>query len=142
VPAPTRWLTRAVFFLGSFRSQFKKYCKKRAGRTGVRVRRGSPFDVLALGQCPPCDRGQNRRCIRIPQHCRARQRSPNGINKREQQRAARRAAKAAAKAASQEQEGEEGEEGEDVDDAATWPYGYEPDDDAPPPPPPGHLVAV
>jgi hypothetical protein len=43
--------------------------------------------------------------------------------------------------AGEEAEGEE-EEGEEEDDAATWPYGYEPEDDGPGPPPSGHLINV
>lgn len=65
------------------RSRFKKFCKLRAARAGVKTKRGSPFDGLRLTQCPRCDRGQHRRCLRLP-HCLAPRRSVNGINKREQ----------------------------------------------------------
>jgi len=47
-------------------------------------------------QCPRCDKGQHAKCLRLA-HCTAKERSPPGINKRKQARAALKAAKAAAK---------------------------------------------
>ena len=41
-------------------------------------------------QCPRCDRGLHRRCLRL-KHCTAKDRSPAGTNKREQGACARRA---------------------------------------------------
>ena len=80
---------------GAGRSRFKKYCKERARRRGTNVRRGSPYDGARPSQCLKCDRGQHRRCARLP-HCWARFRSPNGIRRRDLNRAANRAARAAA----------------------------------------------
>ena len=59
------------------------------------MRRGSPYDGARPSQCLKCDRGQHRRCARLP-HCWARFRSPNGIRRRDLNRAANRAARAAA----------------------------------------------
>ena len=71
--------------------KFRKYCMNRAKRLGTRAKRGSPFDLdNRPSQCPRCDRGQHRRCVRLP-HCRAGFRSPHGVNRRELNRAAARA---------------------------------------------------
>ena len=64
------------------RSRNQKYCKKRAGRAGPRKVVGSPLDGPRTTQCPRCDRGQRRRCLRLA-HCTARVRSPPGVNKRD-----------------------------------------------------------
>ena len=72
-----------------------KFCRERARRRGTNVRRGSPYDGARPSQCLKCDRGQHRRCARLP-HCWARFRSPNGTRRRDLNRAANRAARAAA----------------------------------------------
>ena len=72
-----------------------KFCRERARRRGTNVRRGSPYDGARPSQCLKCDRGQHRRCARLP-HCWARFRSPNGVRRRDLNRAANRAARAAA----------------------------------------------
>ena len=73
------------------KSRHKKYCRERAKRLGTNVRRGNPFDMDNRPTvCLRCDRGQHRRCERLP-HCRARFRSPSGLNRRELNRAAARA---------------------------------------------------
>lgn len=71
------------------RSRFKKYCKIRAGMSGVKIKRGSALEATTAGQCPRCDRGQHRRCIRGA-YCAARERSPPGCCKRSTERAAKR----------------------------------------------------
>ena len=47
------------------RSRNKKFCKERQGRTGVKVRVGSHLDGPAARQCPRCDRGKQKRCLRL-----------------------------------------------------------------------------
>jgi len=79
------------------RSGFRKFVRERAKKRGARKRCAHFEDGSALTtQCPRCDKGQHARCLRL-QHCTAKQRSPPGINKRKQARAALKAAKAAAK---------------------------------------------
>mmetsp|Transcript_348 Transcript_348/g.747 ORF Transcript_348/g.747 Transcript_348/m.747 type:complete len:100 (+) Transcript_348:74-373(+) len=80
------------------KSRFRKYCRKRAKALGTNKRRGNPFDpVNRPTVCLRCDRGQHRRCERLA-HCRAHFRSPDGVNRRELNRAARRAARQRMKA--------------------------------------------
>ena len=76
------------------RSRFKKFCKERAGMPGVKIKRGSALDAQTAAQCPRCDRGQHRRCIR-GFYCAARERSPPGCCKRSTERAAKRVEKQA-----------------------------------------------
>jgi hypothetical protein len=81
------------------KSRFKKFCKERAGMAGVKVKRGSALDESSSSaQCPRCDRGLHRRCIR-GSHCTARQRSPAGCSKRSMDRAAKREERCAQRAA-------------------------------------------
>ena len=66
------------------KSRFAKYCKNRAKRLGTNSRAGNPFEVGNHPTvCPKCDRGQRRKCARLP-HCRAKLRSPPNVNRREQ----------------------------------------------------------
>ena len=65
------------------RSRRKIYDKKKAARTGVKKQVGSHLDGPRERQCDRCDKDKHRRCARLP-HCKARARSPAGINKREQ----------------------------------------------------------
>ena len=68
----------------SRRARFSKYCKNRAKRLGTNARAGNPFEVGNRPTvCPKCDRGQRRKCARLP-HCRAKFRSPPSVNRREQ----------------------------------------------------------
>jgi hypothetical protein len=60
------------------------------------TRPGSPFDGLQPTQFPNCDGGQRRPCVHLPT-CFALQRSPPGVNRRQNKRAARKAARLAAK---------------------------------------------
>ena len=76
------------------RSRRKKYDKEKQGRTGVKIKRGSPLDASPAGQCAACDRGLHRRCDRLGVHCTARQRSPAGVNKRKEGKNSARAARA------------------------------------------------
>ena len=72
--------------------------KARAGLTGKRIKKGSPFDATGRATpCPRCDRCQHRPCSQL-QHCTAKTRSPPGIIgivKKEQGARSRRAARAA-----------------------------------------------
>ena len=61
---------------------------------GGKVKRGAAFEDAATAQCPRCDRGLHRACIR-GSHCTARQRSPAGCSKRAAERAEKRAARQA-----------------------------------------------
>ena len=72
------------------KSKHRKYCMMRAKRVGTQQKRGSPFEGNMKSQCNACDRGQHRRCERLA-HCHAGKRSPNGVNRRELDRAAARA---------------------------------------------------
>ena len=66
------------------KSGFRKFCKKRAKRLGTNARAGNPFEVGNRPTvCFRCDRGQRRKCARLP-HCRAKFRSPPNVNRREQ----------------------------------------------------------
>ena len=81
------------------RSRFKKHCRRRAKLLGTNHICGNPFDVDNVpSQCMRCDRGQHRPCDRLL-HCRAKYRSPNGVNKREILRAAARIQRQEQKAA-------------------------------------------
>lgn len=64
------------------RSQNRKYCKKRAGRTGTKVYRGAHFDEVPVTPCLRCEREQHRECARNP-HCTARAAPTRGVNKRD-----------------------------------------------------------
>jgi len=79
-------------------NNWRKFCKQRRNQRGVNPTLGASWDDVQVGQCPRCDKGQRRKCWRLP-HCSARRRSPNGTNRREQGRSTKRAAKAARKAA-------------------------------------------
>ena len=62
------------------RSRFKKFCKQRAKSRGVTSVLGPHWGFSSISQCLRCDRGQHRRCDRLP-HCTARTQSPRGVNK-------------------------------------------------------------
>ena len=66
------------------RSGFKKFVRNRA-KARPKPRRWAHFDDSSGGasQCPRCDKGLHRRCLRL-KHCTAKERSPPGINKRRQ----------------------------------------------------------
>ena len=85
-----QFLRLSLVTRGDGRSKFTKFCRRRAQLLGTNVRRGSPFDGRRPSQCLRCDRGQHRRCARLPT-CWARFRSPNGIRRRDLNRAAQRA---------------------------------------------------
>jgi len=85
--------------IGAHRSRRKKYAKEKAGRVGVKIKRGSHLEPSTDSQCPRCDKDLHKKCIRGPKCGGVRQRSPPGVNKREQERAALRMEKAAKKAA-------------------------------------------
>jgi len=73
-PCPHRRHTR--------RSGFKKFVRERA-KARPKQRRWAHYDDGSgdNSQCPRCDKGQHRRCLRLT-HCKANERSPAGINKR------------------------------------------------------------
>ena len=125
------------------KSKFKAYCRKRAKLLGRNIRRGSPFDPdNRPSQCARCDRGMHRRCERLP-HCRARFRSPNGVRRRELNRAAARARRAAAaRSAAQEAEAEENETEVYGDDDGPDEPPMPPPPPPPPPPPAAPMIAV
>jgi len=85
--------------IGARRSRRRKYAKEKAGRVGVKVKRGSHLEPSTDSQCPRCDRGLHETCIRGPKCGGVRERSPPGNNKRKQERETRRKEKAAKKAA-------------------------------------------
>jgi len=87
---------RALSPLSVGRSKFKAFVKK---RLRTRPRRWAHFEDSPATQCPRCDKGQHRACIKL-QHCTAKDRSPPGTgNKREKERASKRATKKATMAA-------------------------------------------
>jgi hypothetical protein len=90
-PCPHRRHTR--------RSGFKKFVRERA-KARPKQRRWAHYDDGSgdNSQCPRCDKGQHRRCLRLT-HCKANERSPAGINKRREERAKKRAIKAAVRRA-------------------------------------------
>ena len=62
------------------RSKFKAFVKR---RLRTRPRRWAHFEDSPATQCPRCDKGQHRSCIRL-KYCKAKDRSPPGTgNKRE-----------------------------------------------------------
>ena len=66
------------------RSRFKKFVRERAAKLR-RPKRKAHYEDLGAGesQCPRCDKGLHRKCLRL-KHCTAKERSPAGINKRNQ----------------------------------------------------------
>ena len=80
----SRTLTTACAVSLSRRSGFKKFVRERA-KARARPRRWAHFDDASgdATQCPRCDRGLHRRCLRL-KHCTAKERSPAGINKTKQ----------------------------------------------------------
>jgi len=80
-PRPILTLLRGVL-ARLIRYRYRKCCKKRRARRGTNAVVGSHVYEYTAAQCLRCDRGQHRRCARIPGHCVALERSPNGINRR------------------------------------------------------------
>ena len=70
------------------RSGFKKFVRERAKARPKQRRWAHYDDGSGNSQCPRCDKGQHRRCLRLP-HCKANERSPAGINKRREGECAR-----------------------------------------------------
>ena len=76
----------------------QRHCQKRRRATGKKpAKLPSPFYGYDPTWCEHCDGGKHRACARL-RHCWARKRSPPGVNKKEQDRAARRKQRAEAAA--------------------------------------------
>jgi len=63
----------------------------------VKIYRGAHFDETGVSQCLYHDRGQHKRCDRLDTCPPVQERSPKGMNKRDQERAAKRTDKDTAK---------------------------------------------
>ena len=63
------------------RSRRKKHHEKQREKIGKKVKLGSHLDGPTATQCPRCDGGKQRRCLKLP-HCTARHRSPPGTKKK------------------------------------------------------------
>jgi len=77
-------------------SKAKQWSEKESAKKGPRKKKGSFLDPVGPGQCARHDGGRHVACEDRPTCPKFTKRSPTGINKREQERAAKRAAKAAA----------------------------------------------